>query len=124
MSSGELLADTPDIDAGTPQKRPDRAENGSLKPVLDIIPEEAYKNPTWKGLAYFGRDLVIYGFVVAGLIAFNNPLALVALWVLSALVVSGLFIVGHDAAHGALFLVQADEPNHRHSLNAAVMACL
>jgi hypothetical protein len=33
--------------------------NGSLKPVIDIIPAAAYDNPTWKGMAYFGRDLVI-----------------------------------------------------------------
>ncbi len=78
-------------------------ERGSLKPVLDIIPAEAYENPTWKGLAYFARDLVLYGAIVTGLILTNNPFALVALWVLSALVVSGLFIIGHDAAHGALF---------------------
>lgn len=107
MSSGELLADAPQTaqagDVEAPQKGPDRAESGSLKPVLDIIPDEAYKNPTWKGLAYFARDLVIYGFVVAALIAFNNPFAIVALWVLSAMVISGLFIVAHDAAHGALF---------------------
>jgi len=76
---------------------------GSLKPVLDVIPPEAYHNPTWKGLSYFARDLTIYGLVVAGLILTDNPFALVALWVLSAMVISGLFIVAHDAAHGALF---------------------
>lgn len=81
----------------------ERPEKGSLKPVLDVIPAEAYENPTWKGLAYFGRDLLIYGLVVAGLIAFDNPLVVIALWVLSAMVISGLFIVAHDAAHGALF---------------------
>ena len=103
MSSAETLTETPETDPEMAGKAPDRAEKGSLKPVLDIIPAEAYNNPTWKGLAYFGRDLVIYGLVVAGLIAFNNPFAVLALWVLSALVISGLFIVAHDAAHGALF---------------------
>lgn len=103
MSSGELLADTTEFEAQRSENGPDRAEKGSLKPVLDVIPAEAYVNPTWKGLAYFGRDLVIYGLVVAGLIAFNSPFAVLALWVLSAMVISGLFIVGHDAAHGALF---------------------
>jgi len=82
---------------------PERPEKGSLKPVLDVIPPEAYDNPTWKGLAYFGRDVLIYALVVAGLILVNNPIALIVLWVLSALVISGLFIVAHDAAHGALF---------------------
>ena len=76
---------------------------GSLKPVIDIIPDAAYDNPTWKGLAYLGRDLLIYGATVAGLVLFDNPFVVVGLWVLSALVVSGLFVIGHDAAHGALF---------------------
>ena len=76
---------------------------GSLLPVLRVIPPEAYENPTWKGLAYLARDGVIYGLVVAGLILFDNPFAVLALWVLSALVISGLFVIGHDAAHGSLF---------------------
>jgi omega-6 fatty acid desaturase (delta-12 desaturase) len=81
----------------------DGPARGSLKPVLDVIPPEAYDNPTWKGLAYFGRDVVLYALVVAGLVVVDNPVATVALWVAAALVVSGLFIIGHDAAHGSLF---------------------
>jgi len=103
MSTGELLTDTPDIDSENPQKGSERSEKGSLKPVLDVIPAEAYNNPTWKGLAYFSRDLVMYGLIIAGLIVIDNPFAVIALWVLSAMVISGLFIVAHDAAHGALF---------------------
>ena len=76
---------------------------GSLKPVLDVLPDAVYDNPTWKGMAYFARDLVIYAAVVVGLILWNNPFVVVALWIVSALVVAGLFIIGHDAAHGALF---------------------
>jgi len=108
MSSGDLLAakapilETDAIETNAAESADD-PKQGSLKPVLNVIPETAYDNPTWKGLAYFARDLVIYGLVVAGLIMFNNPFVVVALWVLSALVISGLFIVAHDAAHGALF---------------------
>ena len=103
MSIEELQIDTPDIDSENPQKGSERSEKGSLKPVLDVIPPEAYNNPTWKGLAYFSRDLVMYGLIIAGLIVIDNPFAVIALWVLSAMVISGLFIVAHDAAHGALF---------------------
>ena len=60
----------------TPSEAP---SNGSLKPVIDIIPDAAYDNPTWKGLAYFGRDLVVYGLVVWGLIVVTNPFAILAL---------------------------------------------
>jgi len=74
----------------------------SLKPVLDILPSEVHDNPTWRGLGIFARDLVMYlGLLVAlcvapwwGQLLIEIPMALV---------VSGLFIVAHDAAHQALF---------------------
>ena len=76
---------------------------GSLLPVIRVIPKSAYDNPTWKGLAFFARDLVCYGLVMWGIASTDNPLFLVPLWAIAALVVSGLFIIGHDAAHEALF---------------------
>jgi acyl-lipid omega-6 desaturase (Delta-12 desaturase) len=79
------------------------SETGSLRPVLQAIPADAYANPTWKGLAYFGRDLLLYGLCVAALIHWANPLIVVPLWILTTLAVSALFVVGHDAAHQALF---------------------
>jgi omega-6 fatty acid desaturase (delta-12 desaturase) len=90
-------AGAPADDAG------DEGRAGSLLPVIRVIPAAAYDNPTWKGLAYFARDLLIYAAVVAGLVVTDNPILLVGLWVLASLAVSGLFIVGHDAAHEALF---------------------
>jgi len=80
-----------------------RERKGSLQRVLDVIPAEAYERPTWKGLAYFARDVVVYAVAVSLLIVVDNPFAVAALWVLAALAISALFIVGHDAAHGALF---------------------
>ena len=79
-------------------------KKGSLLPVIRVIPASAYENPTWKGLAYFGRDLLaVRPPSSPACILFDHPLAVVALWVAVALVVSALFIVGHDAAHEALF---------------------
>ena len=80
-----------------------RDKPGSLLPVIRVIPAAAYENPTWKGLAYFGRDLVIYGLVVWGLIVVTNPFAVLGLEILAALSVTSLFVVAHDSAHGALF---------------------
>jgi omega-6 fatty acid desaturase (delta-12 desaturase) len=80
-----------------------RDKPGSLLPVIRVIPKSAYENPTWKGLAYFGRDVLVYVALVAGLFVFDHPVAVVGLWVLSSLVISALFIVGHDSAHEALF---------------------
>src|SRR5262245_41138940 len=83
-------------DAGSPSETD---KPGSLLPVIRVVPPEAYENPTWKGLAYFFRDLAVYGLIIWGLIVVDNPFAVVALWILSALAVSALFVVAHDAAH-------------------------
>ncbi len=85
----------------SPPPEDDRPVN--LKPVIDAIDESRYDNPTWRGMLAFGRDLVMYGLVVWGLIALDAWWAVLGLWVLAALVISSLFIIGHDAAHGALF---------------------
>lgn len=92
-------------DEGTPSTAADegRDKKGSLLPVLRVIPAEAYENPTAKGLLYFARDAVIYLAALAGLFYFDNLLVVVALWLVMGLVISGLFVIGHDAAHEALF---------------------
>ena len=39
---------------------------GSLMSVINVIPGAAYEYPTWRGMPYFARDLVIYlGAIVA-----------------------------------------------------------
>jgi omega-6 fatty acid desaturase (delta-12 desaturase) len=76
---------------------------GSLKTVIDAIPDSCYNNPTWKGLAYFARDLVIYLGLLVALVYVTNVFYVLLIEMVMALVVSALFIVGHDAAHGALF---------------------
>ena len=75
----------------------------TLAGVIRIIPEACYERPAWKGLAYLARDLAVYAAVLVALAATDAWWLIVPLWALSALVVSGLFIIGHDAAHGALF---------------------
>ena len=74
----------------------------SLKPVLDIIPEHCYQRSTARAVGLVVRDLAVYGLAVWGLIVTDNPFLLVPLWLLAGLAVSGLFVIGHDAAHGAL----------------------
>jgi len=74
-----------------------------LREVIACLPAACYANPTWKGLCYVGRDLTIYAAAVA-LLAYTDALVLlVPLWGLAALSISALFVLGHDAAHGALF---------------------
>lgn len=82
---------------------PETESGSTITSVIEILPDRVYENPTWLGLAYFARDVALYAGVVALLVAVDSPLVLVPLWILAALVISALFIVGHDAAHGALF---------------------
>ena len=75
----------------------------SLKPVIDVLPDSVYDNPTWRGMAYFWRDTAMYVALLALLVVVTNVAEVLVLEVAMGLVVSGLFVVGHDAAHGALF---------------------
>jgi len=70
---------------------------GSLMPVIDVIPDSVYRNPTWKGLGYFFRDLAIYVGMVVLLVFVTNPLIDVPIEVLTILAVTGLFVVAHDS---------------------------
>ena len=89
-----------------------RKQPRNLSPVIAIIPPTCYDNPTWKGLAYVARDIVVHGAVLTGLALTDRWYLLLPLFVLSAFSVSGLFILGHDAAHGSLF--------HSNALNAFI----
>jgi omega-6 fatty acid desaturase (delta-12 desaturase) len=80
---------------------PDAGPN--ISQVIEILPDSVYDNPTALGIAYFARDVALYAAVVTALIFADHTLLLIPLWVLSALTISALFIVGHDCAHGALF---------------------
>jgi omega-6 fatty acid desaturase (delta-12 desaturase) len=80
-----------------------QADSRSLGDVIEVIPARCYDNPTWKGLAYFARAVALHALVLAGLAATDAWWLLLPLWALAALTVSGLFILGHDAAHQSLF---------------------
>lgn len=82
----------------------EEVESGpTIASVIEVLPDHVYENPTALGLVYFARDLAIYAGLVALLVAVDSPFLLVPLWIVTALAVSALFIIGHDAAHGALF---------------------
>jgi acyl-lipid omega-6 desaturase (Delta-12 desaturase) len=75
----------------------------TIRSLIAALPEACYENPTWKGLAYFARDVLIYAALVAALLRTDQPLVLLCLWPVAGLAISALFVLGHDAAHGALF---------------------
>jgi omega-6 fatty acid desaturase (delta-12 desaturase) len=96
----------PDSDApADPEVIIEAAQNkpSGLKQVLDVIPAHCYERSAWRGLSLIGRDVAVYVVAIVGLVVTNNPMALVPLWLLCGLAVSGLFVLGHDAAHDALF---------------------
>ena len=74
-----------------------------LKPVLAVIPAHCYQRSTTRGLLLLVRDLALYALAVWGLLSTDHPLLLVPLWLLVGLMIAGLFVLGHDAAHDALF---------------------
>ncbi len=74
-----------------------------LKTVLDVIPEHCYDRSTLRGLLLLARDFTVYGLTLWGLAATDKFYYLIPLWLVAGLIVSGLFILGHDAAHDALF---------------------
>ncbi len=74
-----------------------------LNTVLASLPESCYERPTRKGIAWLARDLLLYVAALAGLFATDSPWLLVPFWVLAGMSISALFVLGHDAAHGALF---------------------
>jgi len=67
------------------------------------IPASCYDNPTSLGLAIFARDAAIYLAATALLINTTSLWWAVVGWVVAANAISALFVLGHDAAHGALF---------------------
>ena len=74
-----------------------------MKDTAAAFPPQCYDNPTWRGMLLFARDLAIYAAAVALLTVSDTPALLVLAWLLAAAAICGLFVIGHDAAHGALF---------------------
>ncbi len=80
-------------DAAADDRKDAKEERGSLRPVLAVIPDECYENPTWKGLAYFARDLALYAFAIWGLFTFANPLIVLPFLVLFVPIADGVVVV-------------------------------
>lgn len=84
------------------------------------FPDECYRNPAHRGLLWLARDLALFAALMVAIARVDSPLLLL-LWPLAGLAISGLFIVGHDAAHGSLF---ASERLNRWLGQAAMLPAL
>jgi omega-6 fatty acid desaturase (delta-12 desaturase) len=73
--------------------------SGTLKA---IIPSECRERHTGRGFAYFALSALAYVLTLAALVWFSSPLLRIPLVLLNGLAIAVLFVVGHDACHGAL----------------------
>jgi acyl-lipid omega-6 desaturase (Delta-12 desaturase) len=74
----------------------------SLNAVRAVIPARCYQRPVGRALAALVQAGVLHLAVLVGLALTDTWWLLVPLWILAGLGVSGLFVLGHDASHGAL----------------------
>ncbi|MCB1189477.1 MAG: fatty acid desaturase [Leptospiraceae bacterium] len=75
----------------------------TLSSVRDILSDTTFENPTYKGIFYFIRSLFLYTLVIFLLWNTQSWYFIPILWFMAGLSISGLFVIGHDCAHGALF---------------------
>lgn len=85
----------------TPQAGP-RVRDRSLNDVRAVIPAKCYERPTAPSARALAQAWVLYVIPVVGLVLTNRWWAVVGLELLAGLAVAGLFVLGHDASHGAL----------------------
>ena len=74
----------------------------SLNSVREIIPAECYERPTAPAARALVRAWVVYAVTIAALAAAGSWWSVTLLWIAAGFAVSGLFVLGHDASHGAL----------------------
>jgi acyl-lipid omega-6 desaturase (Delta-12 desaturase) len=82
-----------------PQVRP---RTGSLNEVRDAIPDSCYVRSRSRAARALILATVVYLVPLVGLALTDQWWALLVLWPLTGFAVAGLFVLGHDASHGAL----------------------
>ncbi|MDW3214873.1 MAG: fatty acid desaturase [Ilumatobacteraceae bacterium] len=79
-----------------------RPRTASLNEVRAVIPRACYERPTAPAGRTLVQAAVLYLAPVVGLALTDRWWAVIVLWVFAGLGVAGLFVLGHDASHGAL----------------------
>lgn len=85
-----------DVDAS----RPVRTQ--SLNDVRTVVDPSQYVRSRRRATLALVRAAVVYLVPLVGLVLVDAWWAVIGLWVLAGLGVAGLFVLGHDASHGAL----------------------
>ncbi|MGZ4740832.1 MAG: fatty acid desaturase, partial [Ilumatobacteraceae bacterium] len=79
-----------------------RTRTQSLNDVRAVIPESCYQRSVARASWTLALATALYLGPEVGLAVTNQWWALALLWPLAGLGVAGLFVLGHDASHGAL----------------------
>ncbi len=79
-----------------------RSPGQSLNDVRMVIPDTCYERSISRALWVLLQAVALYVLPLVGLAMTNKWWALLVLWPLTGLAVAGLFVLGHDASHGAL----------------------
>ena len=82
---------------------PSKVDQPALIDVVRGIPESCYRRSTVRGLLYVARDVAVYAVLLYALITVDAWWAVPLLWAATGLCISGIFVIGHDASHNALF---------------------
>ena len=79
-----------------------RPRQQSLNDVRAVIPEACYRRSTRRATLAVLQAVLLYVAPVVALALTDRWWALLVLWPLAGLGVAGMFVIGHDASHGAL----------------------
>ena len=90
------------IDASDHAASLPRRRDGSLNEVRRVIPAECYERSSRRAALALAQGALLYLVPLALLAMTNAWWALPILWLLAGHAVAGLFVLGHDASHGAL----------------------
>ncbi len=81
---------------------PQITRTDSLNDVRAVIPASCYQRSVPRASWALAQATLLWLVPVAALVFVDSWWLVVPLWVLAGLAVSGLFVLGHDASHGAL----------------------
>lgn len=82
---------------------PPTPRSQSLNDVRAAIPESCYRRSSLRASWAVARAVVLYAVPMVGLALSNSWWSIGLWWLAAGLAVAGLFVLGHDASHGALF---------------------
>jgi omega-6 fatty acid desaturase (delta-12 desaturase) len=80
-----------------------RPRTQSLNAVRSVIPEQCYEPSRRRAALSLAQATVLYAAPLTLLALTDRWWALPLLWMATGLAIAGLFVLGHDASHGALF---------------------